>query len=63
MYEQSVALKQKQYIIQHSELADVIILIENYGQLIRDTPDEVEQNTLATLRNFAQCRIKELMAY
>ena len=60
MYEETVDLKSKLYIIKHSDLADALILDENYRQLIRETPDETEQKRLVALRTFAQCRIKEL---
>jgi len=60
MYEDTIDLKQKLYIIKHSDLADAMILDENYKQLIRETPDETEQKKLVALRTFAQCRIREL---
>jgi hypothetical protein len=60
MYDETVDLKEKLYIIKHSELADAMILDENYRQLIRETPNETEQKKLIALRTFAQCRIKEL---
>lgn len=60
MYDDTVDLKEKLYIIKHSDLEDAIILDQNYRQLIHDTPNETEQKKLIALRTFAQCRIKEL---
>ncbi len=60
MYADTVDLKQKLYIIKNSDLADAMILDENYKQLIHETPDEIEQKKLVALRTFAQCRIQEL---
>jgi hypothetical protein len=55
-----IELKQRLIIIKNSPLDDVVILDENYKQLIKNTPDLTEREQLTILRSNAQRRIQEL---
>jgi hypothetical protein len=59
MYDE-LELKQRLVIIKHSSLDDATILDENYKQLIKNTPDPVEQEQFVILQSTVQRRIEEL---
>ena len=58
----NIELAQKIFIIKTSDLDDIIILDNNYKQLIRETPDSVEKEQYKILQHNSQHRIEVLTA-
>ena len=60
MIEDTLDIKEKISIINHSDLADVKILDRNYMDLIHDTFNTQEKQQFTILHLVAQKRIKQL---